>query len=267
VPEGGAPPLQRERDLGRLLDDTFGIYRRHLGVVLLLAAGVVLPVELLISGVGLGQLTGGYRSSVGNGEVIFDGLVPALLTTPLVTGMLARVVLDDAAGEAVSVRRSVRTGLDAFAPMLVAVLLAAAGIALGLLAFVIPGVFLFVRWYVVAPAVVIEGRRGGQALRRSSELAAGRGWWVLGVVIVVGLITGIAGTVVSLPADVLARSADAEGIALAGTIAGQILTLPFSALATLLLFFTLRARRGEAGAPPSAPPPPPGGWEPPVPPR
>jgi hypothetical protein len=171
----------------------------------------------------------------------------------------------------VSASRSVRTGLDAFAPTLLAVLLAAAGVALGLLAFVIPGVFLFVRWYVVAPTVVIEGRRGGEALRRSSELVAGRGWWMLGVIIVVGLITGIAGTVVSLPADVLARSADAEGIALAGTMVGQILTLPFSALATLLLFFTLRARRGERDTRPRdvppPPPPPPGGWEPPVPPR
>jgi hypothetical protein len=241
-------PLQRDRDLGRLLDDTVALFRRHAGVALLLAAAVVLPVELLISGVGLGQLTSGYSSKVTTGELVFGSLVPLLITTPLVTGMLVRVVLDHAAGERTPAARAAEAGLAVFGPLLGAVLLATAGIMLGFLALVIPGIFLAVRWVVVAPGVVVEGVRGVGALRRSSALVAGSGWWVLGVMIVLAILTGIAGAVITLPADALGRSADSQAVVLIGGIVAQILTLPFTAFATTLLFFTLRARREGAQA-------------------
>src|SRR4051794_13477334 len=242
-------PLQRDRDLGRLLDDTFSLYRRHAGVALVLAAAVVIPVELLVSGVGLGQLTSGYDSEASSGELIVGGLAPVLITTPLVTGMLVRIVLDDAAGEPASAGRAAETGLNLFAPLLAAILLATLGIVLGFFALVIPGIWLAVRWVVVAPTVVVEGHRGADALRRSAALVTGSWWWAFSVMIVLAILVLVVSAVVTIPTDAIGRSADAQIIVLLGSIIGQILTLPFSALATTLLFFTLRARRGEAPAP------------------
>ncbi|MBI5106072.1 MAG: glycerophosphoryl diester phosphodiesterase membrane domain-containing protein [Solirubrobacterales bacterium] len=276
APGRPARPLLADRDLSALLDDTFGLYRRHLGVVLLLAACVVIPVELLVSGIGLGQLTGSYDTSPSTGETLFGSGVTSLVTTPLVTGMLVKVLLDDAAGRPVSAGAAGRTGLDAFAPLLGTVVLAGIGIVLGLAAFVVPGIFLAVRWFVAAPAVVVEGRAPTDALRRSWDLVTGHGWWVLGVVIVVTLLAGVLSLLVSLPFGAAADAADSQAVALVGTTLAEVVALPFTAIATTLAYFTLRARHGEragegeGGAPPVEEPPPPagpGGWEPPVPPR
>jgi len=88
-------------------------------------------------------------------------------------------------------------------------------VALGLIALIVPGIIFAVRWVVVAPVVVVEGHQGTGALRRSWELVKGHGWWVLGVMLVQGLIVGILGAIVAVPADALARSADSEAPALA----------------------------------------------------
>jgi hypothetical protein len=277
--------LQRDRTLGPLLDDAVGILRRHLGTALLLAAMVVVPVELLINGIGLGQLTSSYDDAPSNGAAVFSSLVAVLITTPLVMGMLVRLVLDDAAGEPVSASRCIRTGLDVFAALVFTVLLAMIGIVVGLVAFVIPGVFLAVRWAVVAPVVVLERTSGPAALSRSWELVRGNGWWVLGTLVVLSLLVGVVGLVVQAPAEAAAKAADAQAVALIGSIIGQVIGLPFSAVATILLYFTLRARQGDppltgpgkartgggerggGWAPPATGPEIPGGWEPPVPPR
>ena len=69
-------------------------------------------------------------------------------------------------------RRS-SAGLDAFAPIFFAVLLAGIGIALGLVLLVLPGIYMAVRWYFVPQAVVIDGARGPRALEHSGELVRG----------------------------------------------------------------------------------------------
>ena len=64
-------------------------------------------------------------------------------------------------------------GFEAFTPLFAAVALAAAGIALGFVALIVPGVYLAVRWYFVPQTVVIEGARGPPrcpARARSSRL-------------------------------------------------------------------------------------------------
>jgi hypothetical protein len=289
-------PLERDRDLARLLDDTVALYRRYLAAALALAAAVVIPVEIAVSGIGLGELTSSYDDKPSSEALGFASLVSVLITTPLVTGMLVRLVLADERepGEQRSVARAAAEGLESFGPLVGAVLLATLGVLLGFVALVVPGVILAVRWVVVAPAVVVEGRRGTAALRRSWELVTGHSWWTFGVMIVTGLIVGVLGIVLSIPFDALAKSADSQALTLIGTIVSQIVGLPFSAFATALLYFTLKARHeGTAGGVPAArgaapyppppeapeapfppagagaaePPPAPGDWEPPVPPR
>ena len=43
--------------------DTFAVYRRHFWTFLAVGAVVVVPAELIVSGVGLEQLTAGYDGS------------------------------------------------------------------------------------------------------------------------------------------------------------------------------------------------------------
>ena len=61
---------------------------------------------------------------------------------------------------------------------------------LGFIALIIPGIYISVRLCVVAPAVVVEGHRGMDAMRRSWDLVKDNWWRVLGILLVVGIIGG-----------------------------------------------------------------------------
>jgi hypothetical protein len=265
------PDLARDRDLSSLLDDSFRLYRRHLGTLLLVAAAVVLPVELAISGFGLGQLTSGYDATPAVETAIVQTGVALLIVTPLLTAMVVHVVLAAAKGERPTAGRAISSGIEVFTPVLGAILLATVGIFLGFLALIIPGVILAVHWYVVAQAVVVDGRTGSEALRRSWQLVRGRALFVFGVMVLTNLLAALAGAIVALPGEAAAEAADAQAVALGASIVAEILTLPFLAVTGTLLYFTLKVRAGEVSVPPMpAPEPEPqpslGGWEPPVPP-
>lgn len=263
---GSAPrlDLSRPRDLGALISDGVGLYFRHFGVFVAIAAAVVIPVEVIVSGIGLEQITSGYDDDVSVEETAIPFAVQYLVTAPLIIGMTIHALLRAAGGEAPSSRASIAAGLDVFAPIFGAVILAAAGIALGLFVFILPGVYLAIRWYFVAQAVVIDGRRGPDALRRSGELVSGQWWRVLGVVAVVNLVVIIPAAVVGLPLSLAAEEADRAVLGLAGSILAQLVTVPFIAIVGTLLFFDLSARK--AGRVPSPVPPPPVGGESPPPP-
>ena len=249
------PDLGVPRDLGRILDEAFALLRAYAGTLLPIALGVVVPVNLVVAGVGLGQLTDGYDSSPEPAVTVVQALVTLLITTPLITAMAVHVVLDAAAGRPVSARAAAAAGLEAFAPLLGALLLAVAGVALGLLAFVVPGIYAGVMWSFTAQAVVVDRCRGTRALGRSGELVRGRWWWVFGVLFVTNLVAAVLSLLVAIPADALAEAADSQAVALAGTMLAQTFTLSLLALTGTLMYFSLRVRSGEAppdGAPAEA---------------
>ncbi|MEX2195890.1 MAG: glycerophosphoryl diester phosphodiesterase membrane domain-containing protein [Thermoleophilaceae bacterium] len=250
--------LSRPRDLGRLISDGFGLYVRHFGVFVTIAAAVVIPVEVIVSGIGLEQISSGFGDDPTAAETAIPLVVSYLVTVPLITGMTIYALLRAAGGEDPSSRASIAAGLDVFAPVFGAVILAAVGIAAGLFLFIVPGVYLAVRWYFVAQAVVIDGRRGSAALRRSGELVTGEWWRVLGVAIVVNLIVIIPAAVVGLPLSLAAEQADRAVLGLAGSILAQLVTVPYIAIVGTLLFFDLSARKAGRVPSPVAPPPPPG---------
>ena len=69
------------------------------------------------------------------------------------------------------------------------------GVALGLVALIVPGVWLSVRWYFAAQAAVVDGLGPADALRRSAEVVETRWWRTFGVLLAFGLLVGIFGAV------------------------------------------------------------------------
>jgi len=226
--------------LGPLFARTYAIYRAHLKLLLVVAAGVASVVELIL-GLGLGRLSAGYSTSSPVGAQLVDFAGSVLVTTPLITAMLARAVLDVLDGEQPTARRAIRCGLDLFAPLLIVTVLFVLGVFAGLVAFVIPGAYLSVSWYFVAQAVVVDGRRGIGALARSGELVRGR-WLAVAM-------TGVAFQVVVVTVAVVlsgifaaaARSADVGAIVMLSDILVQTVTVPFIAIGSTLVYLDLRA--------------------------
>jgi fucose permease len=87
------------------------------------------------------------------------------------------------------------------------------------------------------PALVIEDRRGREALKRSWNLVKGRSWPVFGTIIVVGIGTSLlSGLLTELFGDsVLAQAA--------GSAIASIVTTPYLALVSVLIYLDVRVRK------------------------
>ncbi len=81
-------------------------------------------------------------------------------------------------------------------------------------------------------------------------------WWrVLAIVILAALAAAVPASLIQIPFDAWAKSADSAALTLAGQIVSSVLTTPFAALLLTLLYFDLLARRNlPTTIPPVAPP-------------
>jgi hypothetical protein len=235
--------LSRKREVPALFADALGVYGRNLPAFLVIAAAIVVPVNLIVSGIGLKQLTAAYDQSPAVSETVVSALVSFLVTVPLITATCIYALRRLAAGEPPGTGGSLTDGLEAFAPVFLAVVLAAAGIAAGLLLFIVPGIYLAVRWYFVPQAVVVEGRRGPAALAASGSVVQGFWWRAFGIVLLANLAATLPSVVLLAPFMALAKSVDREIWNLVGQALAQTLTTPFVALVSTLLWYDLRARR------------------------
>jgi hypothetical protein len=241
--------LDAQRTVGQMLSDALALYRADWRTYLLVVAVVIVPAELVVTGLALGELSGPYQASQSTGEFLIGVALQQLVTVPLSTAMAISVLLARLRGETAPARAAIQAGLDLFPALLLAVVLVGIGVAVGLMVLLVPGIFLAVRLLVTVPAVVIEGRRAQGALERSWTLTRGAFWHTLATILVVNLVAlvGVAFLVV-LPFSAVADTSDAQAVALAGSVLGQLVAVPLTAIATALLFGDLRARRAAADA-------------------
>jgi hypothetical protein len=235
------------RDVSSLFRDSFAIYRSHPWLFILLSAVVIVPVGLVVEGIGMGSLTGEYDSSPETGDTVVRGVVQFfvefLVVTPIVTAICIHALHAISGGEQPPPGDVLVAGFEAFTPLFFAVLLAAIGVALGLAALIVPGVFLLVRWYFVPQAVVVDGARGPAALTRSGDLVEGYWWRTLGLVLLVNIVAAIPGILILAPFNSIADSSGDAAWALVGSILATSVTTPFVALFSTLLYYDLRARK------------------------
>ncbi len=237
----GGGELDRPRDLGELLRESFALLAaRPLGF---LAVGLVfaVPIELVVSGVGLEQLTSPYEEKIQPVETAISALSSYVLTTPLITAACAFMV----AGSAPTAGRAAIRAVETSTPLILTAILGAVGVAVGLFFLIIPGLYLFVRFYLFPQAVALEDRRGIDPLRRSGELTEGRWFRSAGVILLASLIGLLPGAALTLPFGALAISSDSEWPILLGQTLGESISAPIVAVIATVLFFDLRARRAQ----------------------
>jgi hypothetical protein len=235
--------LARPRDINALFGDALRVYVAHAVTFIALSAAVVLPVHLAVQGVGMEQLTAGYDDSAGAAETAIPIAVSFLVVAPLINAICIHALRMVEAGERPSAREALVAGFEAFAPIFFAVVLAAIGIAVGLLLLVLPGIYVAIRWYFVPQSVVIEGQHAAGALARSSQVVQGFWWRTLGLVVLVNIAVVVPGLVLTAPFTAIADGADRQLWALIGAAGAETVTAPFVALFSTLLYYDLRARR------------------------
>jgi hypothetical protein len=243
-PSGAALP--RPMGIGEILSTAFRLYQRHWRTLLAIAAVVVVPFTLLQYLLGDQLRTRGEVTSNGVVEtatwaVGIAGLVAALAGVVMVlvlTGAITRAVAAEVAGEDPGVEQSYRFGFHRFWSVLLVSVLVGLAIIGGLILFIIPGIYIGVRLAVSIETLVVEGRRGTQAMGRSWELVGGHWWHAFGTLVVAGLLTGVVNAVITAPFGNTGWFVQAVAAAVA-----TVVTLPYGVLVGVLLYLDLRARK------------------------
>jgi hypothetical protein len=232
-----AAAVHRPHGVFRLLALALRLYGRYPLLFLVLAAGVVVPFELCVLAItGKGPLAKHVPLST---SIVLIALETGLVV-PLISSFHMHAVKLVGEGERPRVPPVVRSGLGVLPVVAAADIMSSLGIYLGLLALILPGVVLLVRWAVVAQSAAVEHEGWQDALSRSGQLTSQRPWHVSGLILVVTLISVGAGRGIS--AAVSGGSAGAASVAIG--IAERSLLLSFDALALALLYYDLCA--GEA---------------------
>jgi hypothetical protein len=246
IGQPGGAALPRPMGIGEILSTAFQLYQRHWRTLLAIAAVVMVPFTLLQYLIGDQVRTRGEETANGVVEtatwaVGTAGLVAALAGVVMflvLTGAITRAVAAEVAGEDPGVEQSYRFGFHRFwSVLLVSVLVGLATIA-GLILFVIPGIYIGVRLCVSIEALVVEGRRGTQAMGRSWELVGGHWWHAFGTLLVAALLTGLVNALITAPFSGTSWFVQAVVAAVA-----TVVTLPYGVLVGVLLYLDLRARK------------------------
>jgi hypothetical protein len=240
------------------LSTAFEVYKANAAKLIVIVAIVVVPLALIGSLIQNVALKVSYEDLVVNGQVIGEIPTPrsffAVIVAATITGVLAFVmafVLQAAVvragaqaviGDPVDAEASYRYGFKRLGSVILIAILAGLIIFVGFILLVIPGIIFAVFLSVAIPALVIENRRGTDALSRSWNLVKGSFWHVLGTVIVAGIITGVIGGLIG------AIGGRNFFLSWVFTSIGQILTTPFTALVTVVLYLDLRARQESLSA-------------------
>jgi hypothetical protein len=246
IGQPGQAALPRPMGVGEILSMAFQLYRRHWQTLLTIAAVVVVPLTLLQYLLGdlirtRGETTRNGVVETATWSVGIAGLLAALAGIVMylvLTGAITRAVAAEVAGEEPSVEQSYRFGFHRLGSvLLVSVLVGLATIG-GLILFIIPGIYIGVRLCVSIEALVVEGRRGTEAMGRSWGLVGGHWWHAFGTLVVAGLLTGILNAVITAPFGNTSWFVQAVAAAVA-----TVVTLPYGVLVGVLLYLDLRARK------------------------
>jgi hypothetical protein len=227
--------------IGAVLDEAWTLYTKFFLRFFVLALVVFAAVNLLYALI--------VEASSGDSGTAFwlalVGLATTIIGTTWLQGALVYAVRDARDGSFDATLGEVFSRVAPFIlPLLVAGFLAGLGIAVGFVLLIIPGLFLLTIWAVIAPVIVLEKQRPIGAFGRSRELVRGHGWTVFGIVIVTGLLTGVASGLLQAAFSFLPRFLE---ILVGGTIA-QAVVAPFSAIALAVTYFRLRDTDGDEPA-------------------
>jgi hypothetical protein len=232
-PQGAIPP----KGVGEILSQAFNVYKANAAKLALIVALVVVPLTLVSTLLTQASRDPDTDAGVATALLFLAITVAiALIIWSLLEAAILRAAAQATLGDPIDVEASYRWGLRRIGSVILVSLLVALAVVGGLILFVIPGLIFAVMLSVSIPALIVEDRRGSDALGRSWNLVKGHFWHVVGVIVVAGLITGIVSGIIG------ALGGDAWFLRWVFSSIGTIVTAPFTALVAVLLYVDLRAR-------------------------
>ena len=235
--------------LGKLLDETFNIYRRNFLLFIGISAIpniALLLLKIVFAGLIVNDTKMGAAAVLAGLGTIFATIVVSSVVTAATTFGVSDIYLDIPTSMAACFSRVAGKALKVFYVSFIVGLI----VGLGTILCIVPGIYAAGVYGIAVPAVVLESITGGQAVSRSSSLTKGS----VGRVIVVYFLTTIftLGMVVALSivVDALASTAfPSTGIFSRQmfqeflTTVGGVLFGPITAIALTLVYYDQRVRK------------------------
>jgi hypothetical protein len=260
---GGAIP---PRGLGDILSAAFEVYRANAAKLITIVAVVVIPLTFLTAlftsmlsnnvqdvatslqvDPSTGQITSsGSSATTSAGNAILLTLLVALLSfliQYLLTGALTRGAASSVLGRDVDVQASYGYAFSRLLPLIGLAILVGIVVALGFVLLIIPGIIFLVFLSMAVPAFVVERLGITASMSRSWNLVKGYWWHTLGVIVVTWILAAVVTRVLSA-----IGGTSFVGVWITSAL-GQIITAPFVALVTVLLYVDLRSRHEGLTAP------------------
>ncbi len=253
-PSAGGGGNIPQRGLGDILSTAFEVYKANAAKLIVIVAIVVVPLSFIshfLTGyvfkptvqtttfAGQTVTTASTRSF---GTFVFASLIAAAIAV-IISAVLQAALTRGAAlasvGDPVDTEASYQYGFKKFGSVLWISILVGLVVGIGFILLIIPGIIFLTMLAVTIPALIVEDQRGTAAMGRSWNLVKGHFWHVLGTIVVAALITGVVGAILGLLGG---SNWFLQWIF--GSIA-QIITAPFAALVTVLLYVDLRVRNEQ----------------------
>jgi hypothetical protein len=244
-PQPGAvrPPsfgVGREVKSGDLLNQTFSIYFANFVPFVLLSAIALAPL-FIVQGIFLSSATAAAISKQGPSPLLILSLallfLGAVFCPYFATGAITYGVFQQLRRQDVSLGDCLSQGLSAFPRVLGLAFLQGLMVGLALLACVVPGIILAIRWAVSVPAAVAEKTGASDSMSRSTFLTDGYRGDVFGFLFVLGAI--------NIGLSLLVRLATAGNPTLNLLVSGlaTLFTTGLSATGTCVLYYRLRSAK------------------------
>lgn len=243
------------KGIGDILSTAFDLYKRNAAQLLIIAAVVVVPLTLIqawltdiltddvVGSIVVNETTGEVTVTDGGsdfGQAIIASILLGLISAAiwmLLTGALTRGAAGALVGRPIDVGGSYRAALARLGGLIGLSLLVALIVGIGFVLLFIPGLIMLVFLSMAVPAFIIERRGVTDSMSRSWNLVSGSWWHVFGAIVVAAILSGIvSGIIGALGGDSLIGAWITSAIA-------SILTAPFYALVSVVLYVDLRSRK------------------------
>ncbi|MEM7120746.1 MAG: hypothetical protein AAF563_05680 [Pseudomonadota bacterium] len=148
-------------------------------------------------------------------------------------------VVSDLRGNRASVGQILSGALSVLIPVFFVSIVVGLLVAVGTLALIIPGIILYVMFWVAVPAAVVERTGIGDSMRRSLELTKGYRWQIFFVmviwVVISFIVQLIVGFIVGVPLGATSDMTAAAHIPVAGLLITQIVNMLLSGVSASIL--------------------------------
>jgi MFS family permease len=228
--------------VGRVLGRSFGVLGRHF-VQFLLVTIIPLAPLAYVMGVEVVSFVGVKHpdpaASVRIGLLMMAAVAFWGLAMMIAQAIVLYGTFQDMRGKPMRFGEAIVKGFARFFPILGLAICSLIAVGAGFVLLIIPGIIFGVMFYVALPACVVERLGPIASMKRSIALTKGHRWKIFGILILIGLLSGIGGAVI---ATILTIAGGAKTM-LIGRFLWQAIMGAFGAVVVAVIYHDLRAAR------------------------